>query len=550
MSGTSFKTDIDSDNLIALVDPLLFEGTCDEMFFHSALASSEFSACALDVTAITELASAIQDAKDAGDMSVIEKPIGTLPSNGIVVELSEDNMEATVRIFRSDDAALPDFASVLKALTRNGVTRGISKKRIQNLINNAQESEKENEFSDVVAIGLPSRNGKPSRVIPLVPNALDRILRPQVTGDEQVDMRNLGDILCVPSNHPVAMRAEPTEGRAGYTVTNLPLPAEKGEWKEIKLGDNTKFDPDDANLIVSELSGQPKFINEVMNIDDTYVTKGVNVGTGNVKYEGAVIVNGDVTENMQIIATGDITINGFVESAYIESGGDIIVTQGATGKMNEEDCIFKARGSVFVQHGQGLNISTGKDINVKRQLAYSRIHCQGNIYVGDPDNPMGNLFASTITAYGTVKAGSIGAISGSALEIDFSEGFNVLKGRLEAINDLLEQLVSVNVDHEIEFSNISARKIPTSLTKKFKRLDGTLTKERALLTWLRKLHMDLEQALTDYKKDARVIANKEMFPGLSVKLNKRLYKAKKETLKSRVLLVNENWEYQPIIERR
>ena len=86
-----------------------------------------------------------------------------------------------------------------------------------------------------------------------------------------------------------------------------------------------------------------------MTVDDTFQTKGVNVGTGNINYEGAVLVNGDVTESMQVIAKGDVTINGFVESAVIRAGGDIIITEGAMGKMHEEDCQLIAKGSVFVQ---------------------------------------------------------------------------------------------------------------------------------------------------------------------------------------------------------
>ena len=61
---------------------------------------------------------------------------------------------------------------------------------------------------------------------------------------------------------------------------------------------------------------------------------------------------------MQIKAAGDVTINGFVESAYIESGGDIIITEGAMGKVNdtqgEFQCRLVAAGSIHVQHGQGI----------------------------------------------------------------------------------------------------------------------------------------------------------------------------------------------------
>src|SRR5690606_36488112 len=120
-----------------------------------------------------------------------------------------------------------------------------------------------------------------------------------------------------------------------------------------------------------------------MWVDDTFICKGVNVGSGNVNYDGAVLVNGDVTEKMQIIASGDVTINGFVESAYIQAGGDIIITEGAMGKVNdsatEYSTTLKAKGSIHVQHGQGLDISCNGSVTIGRQLAYSRITCKGEV---------------------------------------------------------------------------------------------------------------------------------------------------------------------------
>jgi uncharacterized protein (DUF342 family) len=363
-------------------------------------------------------------------------------------------------------------------------------------------------------------------------------------------MRNLADILCVEVDQAIAQRIAPSDGRKGYTVTNKTLAPMKGEWEAVTLGENTRFAEHDENIILANLSGQPKFENNIIMVDDTFVAKGVNVGTGNIDYQGAVIVNGDVTENMQIVATGDVTVNGFVESAFIKSGGDIIITQGATGKMNDEDCRLIAEGNIFLQHGQGLDLKVGKNLTVKRQLAYSRVQCKGDIVIGDEDNPSGNIFASKIVCYGSVKAGSVGAVSGSALEFDYSEGFNRISEHHNIVSDLLDSLVSVNADHEVRLSKMPKKRLPEALKKKMAQLDNTIDRERNMLNYLRKLQGDLELAKTKYLNSARIIAYKEMFPGVVVKLNKQVYKANKETLKSRVVFVDGDWEYQPIIERK
>jgi len=551
MSGITLSIDSATNELIASIDPVNFSGECTEESLAAIIANTEYQDCNLDKNAITALGIVLEEALQQGSEASVEGPIGKAnekkPENLISISLADDHMSASMSIVASDTDQHPSYDEVCKMLRYKGIVRGISKKRIQHLLNCAIEGDTGTEYSDVIAIGLPPRTGKASRIKPLVPNALDRVLRPQEKDGDKMDMRNLGEVLCVNPDKAVAKRVPPTKGRIGYTVTNKPLDPEPGAWQDIKLGQNTKIADNDENLILAEISGQPKFENEQMCIDDTYVTKGVNVGTGNVTYDGAVIVNGDVTENMQIIAKGDITINGFVESAYIKAGGDIIITQGATGKMNVEDCYLISEGSIFIQHGQGLDIQVEKNLNVKRQLAYSNITCKGMLIIGEPDNPSGNLFASHIKAYNSVKAGSVGAVSGSTLEIDFSDGFNQLVQNIETVHDLLEALRSKNADHEIKLSKIHAKKFPVKLQNKLKNLNAVIGKERHYINWLRKVHEHLEKAKKEYEMTARVIANKELFPGVVVKLNKRIYKAQKETLKSRILLVEGNWEYQPII---
>lgn len=550
MKGIVFEFDKSTDTLLIEADPLLCETDITIGDIRIALKESEHASVALNDSAISALLGEIEKAKSDGNMEPIRQAVSKQATTGVTVHLEKDEMSATISVTLPEDKQLPRFADVVQLLAKHKITRGISKKRIQNLLSKALENEPGEVFEEVVAIGLPPRAGRPSKIVPSVPNALDRILRPQaIEGNDKVDMRNLGDMICVDANQEVARRVAPSDGRKGYTVTNKTLNPMKGEWLPIKLGENTHLSPTDENQILASLSGQPTFNDDTMKVDDTFVSKGVNVSTGNINYKGAVIINGDVTENMQIIATGDITINGFVESAFIKSGGDIIITQGATGKMHEVDCQITAAGSMFLQHGQGLDINVGGDLNIKRQLAYSTVKCKGDITVGDIQNPMGNIFASKINCYKSVRAGTVGAVSGSAIEFDFSEGFNKLNKHLDTVNDLLDSLASVNADHEITLSKLKRHKIPEKLKRKMGTLDNTIDKERGYLNYLRKLQSDLSLAKTQYENDARVIANKEMYPGVSVKLNKQTYSASKETLRSRVVFVDGDWQYQPIIDR-
>ena len=146
-------------------------------------------------------------------------------------------------------------------------------------------------------------------------------------------MRNLGAIICVQKGTELLRRMPPTEGRNGYTVGGDVINAKSGEWIKFRPGDGTVISDGDENLLLADISGMPKFKDQKMWVDDIFICKGVNVGTGNVDYDGSVLVNGDVTEKMLIHATGDVTVNGFVESATIHAGGDIIMPVRLNAKM-------------------------------------------------------------------------------------------------------------------------------------------------------------------------------------------------------------------------
>ncbi len=545
MKGVNFSLSKDKNNVLCTIDPLLIAGTFDIDAFNDFFSSQNYLMFSLSADAVIGLSERISVAQADGQQQVITLPIASKAQANIDITIAEDKMSATMKVKGDTHTPLPDIDGLIKLAKDKGIKRGISKKRLSQLIKEIKKTDSPKEFSIEFARGLPPKKGKNSHIKPLVPNAIERVLQPQSVDGKKVDMRNLGDILCVERKQAVAEHLPPSVGRIGYNVENETLDAESGDWSKISLGNNTEFLDEQERVIIASVAGQPKFEDGRMSVDDTYSTKGVNVGTGNINYEGAVIVNGDVTENMQIIAKGDITINGFVESALIRAGGDIIITQGATGKMNDEDCQLYANGSIYLSHGQGLDVVAGNDINIVRQLAYSRIKCKGQLIVGNKDMPMGNLFASKINAFNIVKAGTVGAVSGSTIEIDFTEGYSILLQRLDHLNDLFKTLSSNNADHEMKIATLNSKHIPKNLRDVMKSLNNEVESERILLSWLRNASQELEKKLKTYESNARVIANKELFPGVSIKMNSRVWKAKKEYKRSIIEFEDNNWQYEP-----
>lgn len=551
MNGVTISFDKTQTYINLMLEPADFSSEVDVKEIRQLLETGETKGLYISETSLKTACDAANHYFKTNDGTIIQERIGERKNAEIEFRVGEDAMQASLILTTPYGGKLPSLATVKSLAIKNGISRGLSIKVIQTMLSTARQAAPGTVLEEIVAKGLPAKNGKNSKFIPLVENALDRVLKPQSGNGERVDMRNLGEVICVKVNTPVLTRREPTQGRAGFDVRGNKVPAKPGEWLEFRMGSGTVISDSDPNLLVSSISGMPKYRDQIMNIDDTFICNGVNVGTGHISYEGAVLVNGDVTEKMQIKASGDVTINGFVESAYIESGGDIIITEGAMGKVNdvqgEFHCKLVAAGNIHIQHGQGVDIQCKGNTTIGRQLAYSRVRCGGDVIVGQIDRPMGNLFACEISSHGKIEAGTLGAVSGSTLKVDFSPGFNLLLERKDSLDELLKQIKENNLKHKEKITLIQNKKVPKELQGKVAEALEMFNNESALLEWLENKADKVRSAKESYQSDIKLIANKRLYPGVSAKLNNRNWRSDREYDRAKISYELHQWQYEPII---
>ena len=551
MKGVSLSYDAGKNAVVLVLNPAEFDTQLQAKSLVAFIQNSEYAKLYLSEQEIKSSCEQANHRFKTNDFAVIENKIGEKRNAEVEFRIDEDAMSANVVITAPYGGQIPSPTALEKMAKQQGIIRGLGKKRIFSAVKVAKEAEPGQIVDVLIAKGLPARDGRSSRVKPLVPNALERVLRPQTSGSSRVDMRNLGDVICVKAGTKVLKRMPPTQGRSGFTVKGSSIPAKAGDWLDLKIGDGTAVSDNDENMVVATISGMPKFLNLIMSVDDTFTCQGVNVGTGNINYDGAVLVNGDVTEKMVIVATGDVTVNGFVESASIHAGGDIVITEGAMGKVNDDQsefsCELKASGSVHVQHGQGLDIKCGGNITIGRQLAYSQLECKGSITVGQVDNPKGNLFACDVVSQKSVNAGTLGAVSGSNLTIDFSKGFNHLMERKDTLDDLLKQLRENNSKHKDKIDLIKSKLIPKNMRSK---VDGAIElfeNEAQLLNWLEVKALEMKESKEAYTQEVMITANKRIYSGVSVKLNNRVWRSDREYGRSKVHYDDHQWVYEPVV---
>ena len=122
---------------------------------------------------------------------------------------------------------------------------------------------------------------------------------------------------------------------------------------------NVEIDEDGLTLKASK-TGEVKLIDGRVNVFSVYEVKAdVDPSTGNIRFMGKVIINGNVLTGFEIEAEGDIEVYGVVEGAKLTSNGNIVLHRGILG-ANQGEIICKG------------------DL-VAKFIENSKVQCDGNI---------------------------------------------------------------------------------------------------------------------------------------------------------------------------
>lgn len=386
----------------------------------------------------------------------------------ISITIDSDEMGATAEITAAQGGKHLSAKAILTSAQEAGVKKGFNKEELVKLAQLAAREKPNNHVTLQIASGKLAVNGKDAEIKPLVESAQSRILRPKKREDGSVDMRDLGDIICVTIGEPIAKKIPLTTGQKGYTVTATSLPAEPGNDVPLVSGDGTAISPSNQNILLSEKVGLPKVIANGMSVDEIYKIRNVTVATGNINFTGSVIIDGDVNEGMKVIASGDVTIGGFVESATIEAGGDVTISGGIIGRKHDTEktkvtdvkmsVSVNAKGNIYAKYCQYAEISCSKDVRIENQLLHSSLNIQGGLKVGTEEKSNGKLIGGYIKAGTYVTAGIVGATAGSNTIIHFEHEIIKLKEQMHDIEVRLK-LDSTKTSELKEATN-KLRKLP------------------------------------------------------------------------------------------
>lgn len=439
----------------------------------------------------------------------INDNIAAAEAEMLTITVTPDKMTAIARFYPCSSAgAAFTREDILKDLEHKGILAGIDEAVISGYL-----SDKHYCTDYIIANGIPPRHGTDASIQYLFntnPNT-----KPALNSDGTVDFFHLNIISKCTAGQVLAVLTREDPGEAGRNVLGERVAPGDVKHLSLKYSRNISISADKLS-ISSMIDGHVSLVDDQVFVSDVYEVADVDTATGNIEYDGNVLVLGNVNAGFCVSAKGSIEVRGVVEGALLDANGDIIINRGMNGMGRGK---LNAGGNVVAKFIENATIFAGGYVHAEAIL-HSRISAKGDIEVS---GKKGFITGGMIRSLGTVSARMLGSTMGVATEIEV--GIDpVVKARL---NELQQSIAttkkSIAQIEPVLITLMQKKKRGDALTMQQTMYYKQLSKDYAELkpqllkdvAELETLNGSMEEAVTD----SIVRVSEYAYPGTKITIN-------------------------------
>ena len=347
--------------------------------------------------------------------------------------VSGDQMLVYVRFYApSNGGQVMDEAEITRDLNAYGIKVGIQEEVIKAFVANREYCK-----DILIAKGEPPVQGKDAKIEYLFntnPN-----LKPKKNEDGTVDYHQLNTINHVESGQCLARLEKEVQGENGTNVYGEAVPPRQVKAKKFSFSNNIRVSEDGTELYAM-VTGHVSLVNDKVFVADVYeVPADVDNTTGDITYDGNVLVKGNVKSGFKIVTKGDIIVEGVVEGAELQAGGQIIIKRGVHGMTK---AVLYAKGNIITKFIESATVTSNGYIETE-SILHSTVSARTDIRVG---GKKGFITGGVVRAGNIVEASNIGSSMGGSTRIEvgvepeIKERFNELSREMQQLGKDIEQL--------------------------------------------------------------------------------------------------------------
>lgn len=311
------------------------------------------------------------------------------------ISVSPDKMSVTVRLYSaSEGGASLEVSDIKNDLASKGVKYGIKDDIIENIIREPRYCE-----NIVIAEGTAPGESIDGYVEYLFNP--DRNQRPTLLEDGSVDFFHLNVLQACATGQELAKLHPSERGEDGTNVEGERIKSREPKEATFKYGNNIKVS-DDGQTLISQVDGNVSLVSGQVFVNSSLQFDEVSPATGNIDFDGSVVIKGNIDTNYEVRVKGDVTVNGVIEGAYVEAGGNIIVARGVNGMGK---AVLKAGGNIIAKYMENVTATADGYIS-SEAIMHSNISAGGDIII---DGKKGVLSGGHASAGGMVEVKNLGS---------------------------------------------------------------------------------------------------------------------------------------------
>lgn len=444
---------------------------------------------------------ALEAACKAGDAPAAI-PIAEKRDAEVVLDVDKDLMAAFITVYPPFGGRAFDKHWLRDVLFDHGILHGIQQDAVTDLTTLGKGT------NVLLAKGTPPEHGRDAWFEPLAGQD-DTRGRPRELPDGTVDFFELGTVVSVEVGQPLLRKHLPTEGTPGKTVKGEEVPARPGRDGVFgPMNASVAVSAGDPLLIEAASPGLPRYGKSWVKVEPILILPAVDLSTGNIHFDGNVIVNGPVQAGLSLWAAGDIIVEGPVEAATLDAGGNIELRAGVIG---QGVATLRADGNVLARFVESATIESGQDVHVIDILLHSKVMALDSVYV--QGGRKAQIIGGHIHATRLIRAAACGSPAGVPTEL--TVGLNPYFKR--QYDGLVQDMTLRQRKVEELGKQLVYRKLKPNAEKAWevKHLEGlreNLNRELILLTeQVEEMGEKLEMA-----KNAKVVINDRVYGGVKV----------------------------------
>ncbi len=324
----------------------------------------------------------------SGERTVRGEPI-IINGPDYLLRINETRMEALVTLYRRFTTA--ELDGLLK---ENGVVYGIRKKALEELAQGKQNYEE-----TLIAAGTAAKDGRDG-FFEYHFNPQPET-RPIILPDGSVDYNVLGKIELVSKDQLLVTYHPALPAVIGTDVLGHTIEAYEGQGLPPLQCKRCELEETGCRYYAST-EGNVTIEGRCLTVTPVYVIEGnLDAATGDLDFHGDVFIQGNVFAGVTVKTTGNITVNGHVETASLFAGKDVILKNGMQGSGNG---VIRAGGNVMARFLEQTQVSAGNEVNAGALLNCDVESGQTVVIAGN----RGSIIGGTVSAVEQISAASIG----------------------------------------------------------------------------------------------------------------------------------------------